>query len=76
MTSNEIKSMLAAEFPNAEIAVQGEGAKFEVAIVSDVFAGKRPVARQQLVYAVLNAYISTGEIHAVTMNLKTTDEAA
>lgn len=76
MTANEIEAMLAAEFPNADIAVQGEGAKFEIAIVSDAFSGKRPVARQQLVYAILNAHISTGEIHAVTMNLKTTDEAA
>ena len=75
MTVDKVKALLAAEFSNAEIDVDGEGAKYSVAIVSDVFAGKRAVARQQMVYSVLNDHIASGEIHAVTMSLKTSEEA-
>jgi acid stress-induced BolA-like protein IbaG/YrbA len=74
-TSDNVKSLLAEHFADAEILVTGEGAKFDINIVSDVFEGQRAVPRQQMVYAVLNAHIATGEIHAVTMNLKTTAEA-
>jgi acid stress-induced BolA-like protein IbaG/YrbA len=76
MTAEEVKTLLTQTFDAATIEVHGEGAKFEVTIVSDAFTGKRAVARQQMVYAVLNEQIATGEIHAVTMNLKTTEEAA
>ena len=76
MTSEDVKQLLVSDFAGAQIDVVGEGAKFEVAIVSDVFTGKRAVARQQMVYAALNEHIASGEIHAVTMNLKTPEEAA
>jgi acid stress-induced BolA-like protein IbaG/YrbA len=76
MTADDVKSLLEEAFQNAEIEVVGEGAKFELSIVSDVFSGKRPVARQQMVYAVLNEHIASGVIHAVTMSIKTIDEAA
>lgn len=75
MSPQKVKEILAAQFVDAEIHVDGEGAKYAVAIVSDDFSGKRPVARQQLVYAALNEFIASGEIHAVTMQLQTTDEA-
>lgn len=76
MTADDVKALLSPEFANAQIEVEGEGAKFMVTIVSDAFAGKRPVPRQQMVYAVLNEQIASGEIHAVTMSLKTPEEAA
>lgn len=76
MTADDVKALLSTEFTNAQIDVEGEGAKFMVTIVSDDFTGKRPVPRQQMVYAVLNEQIASGEIHAVTMSLKTPEEAA
>lgn len=75
MTTDEIKSLLAAAFPEApELQVQGEGGKFTVTVVSARFEGMRPVAKQQLVYAPLNAAIASGAIHAVTMRLFTPEE--
>lgn len=75
MTTDDIRSLLAAAFPEAEeIQVQGEGAKFTVTVVSDRFEGMRPVAKQQLVYGPLNPQIATGAIHAVTMRLFTKEE--
>lgn len=76
MTSDEVKNLLIPAFADATIDVAGEGAKFDISIVSETFAGKRPVPRQQMVYAVLNDQIASGDIHAVTMTLKTPDEVA
>jgi acid stress-induced BolA-like protein IbaG/YrbA len=76
MTANDVKTLLEGAFENAEISVSGEGANFQLTIISDVFADKRAVARQQMVYAVLNDQIASGDIHAVTMTLKTLNEAA
>ncbi len=76
MIAEDVKALLTVAFPTAQINVAGEGAKFDISMVSDEFMGKRAVARQQMVYAVLNDQIASGEIHAVTMSLKTITEAA
>ena len=74
MTVDEVKALLVAALPDAEILVQGEGSKYTVTVVTDRFAGMRPVAKQQLVYAPLNPHIASGEIHAVSMRTLTQDE--
>ncbi|HEX6591636.1 MAG TPA: BolA family protein [Moraxellaceae bacterium] len=74
MTVDEVKALLVAAIPDAEIQVQGEGNKYTVTVVTDRFAGMRPVAKQQLIYAPLNAHIASGEIHAVTMRTFTQEE--
>ena len=42
--------------------------------ISERFAGQRPVARQQSVYATLNATIASGDIHAVNLQTFTPGE--
>lgn len=74
MTVDEVKALLVAAIPDAEIQVQGEGNKYTVTVVTDRFAGMRPVAKQQLIYAPLNVHIASGEIHAVTMRTFTQEE--
>lgn len=74
MTVDDVKALLVAAIPDAEIQVQGEGNKYTVTVVTDRFAGMRPVAKQQLIYAPLNAHIASGEIHAVTMRTLTQEE--
>jgi acid stress-induced BolA-like protein IbaG/YrbA len=74
MSADEVKALLAAAYPDATIDVDGGGAKFTVQMVGDVFSGKRPVQRQQLVYGVLNEKITSGDIHAVSMALFTPEE--
>ncbi|PTQ89906.1 BolA family protein [Agitococcus lubricus] len=75
MTPDVIKSLLQAAFPDAvEVIVTGEGAKFQVTVVSEEFASLRPVAKQQRVYAPLNEHIASGAIHAVTMRTLTPEE--
>lgn len=74
MTSEDIKALLGAALPEAEILVQGEGGKFTVTVVSDRFQGLRPVAKQQLIYGPLNEHIASGAIHAVSMRTFTKEE--
>jgi acid stress-induced BolA-like protein IbaG/YrbA len=74
MTEDDVKALLVAAIPDAEIQVQGEGNKYTVTVVTDRFATMRPVAKQQLIYAPLNAHIASGEIHAVSMRTFTQEE--
>ncbi|MCD6060465.1 MAG: BolA/IbaG family iron-sulfur metabolism protein [Moraxellaceae bacterium] len=74
MTPDDIKALLAAAIPDAEVLVQGEGSKFTVTVVTDRFAGMRPVAKQQMIYGPLNEHIASGAIHAVTMRTFTQEE--
>ena len=74
MNSETLASLLQAAFPDAQIAVTGEGSKFDLRIVDARFEGIRPVARQQAVYAPLNEHIASGVVHAVTIRALTPEE--
>ena len=54
--------------------MSGQAGKFDLRIVDDQFDGKRTITRQQTVYAPLNSYIASGEVHAVTIRAMTKDE--
>lgn len=74
ITTDEIKALLQAALPDAEIYVSGEGSKYAVTVVTDRFAGMRPVAKQQLVYAAVNEHIASGAIHALSIRALTCEE--
>ncbi|MDJ0794841.1 MAG: BolA family protein [Woeseiaceae bacterium] len=54
-------------------AQDGRG-HFDVTIVSDAFAGNRPLARHRQVYDALGEMMET-DIHALRINARTPDEA-
>ncbi len=74
MNIEEIKRLLQVALPDCEITVESEGSHLNVSVVGDVFEGKRPVQRQQLVYGALNEQIASGAVHAVNMKLCTPAE--
>ncbi|HTR00151.1 MAG TPA: BolA/IbaG family iron-sulfur metabolism protein [Candidatus Acidoferrum sp.] len=76
MPTTEISALLSTAFPDGKISVGGGEGKYQVQVISVVFAGLNRVKRQQSVYKVLNAHIQSGAIHAVNMQLQTPDEAA
>lgn len=51
----------------------GSESHFKVTLVSDIFAGKRQVARHQAVYAALQAELA-GPVHALALHTFTPDE--
>ena len=74
MDAVEIKRLLEAELADCEVQVQVEGSHCQVTVVGDIFAGVRPVKRQQMVYAGLSQQIADGTIHALNINALTPAE--
>ena len=58
-----------------KLTVEGSESKYEVKIVSDVFDKKSTIQRHKIIYALLDSYIKTGEIHALTIKAMTPSES-
>ena len=58
-----------------KLTVEGSESKYEVNIVSDVFDNKSTIQRHKIIYALLDSYIKTGEIHALTIKAMTLSES-
>ena len=84
---DEIVERLRARFGSAPIDVQddshlhaghdgakGGGGHYTVKIVSDLFAGKPPLARHRLVYDSLKDWMP-GRIHALSIEARTPSES-
>jgi len=74
-TPENIRRYLAEGLSCEHLQVEGDGRHFQATIVSAAFAGKRPVQRHQMVYAVLGDRMRE-EIHALSMTTLTPDEWA
>ena len=72
-TPENIRDYIAAGLTCEHLEVTGDGAHFEAIIVSPAFAGKRLIARHQLVYQALGERMKD-EIHALSMRTLTPDE--
>ncbi|MCB1753946.1 MAG: BolA/IbaG family iron-sulfur metabolism protein [Gammaproteobacteria bacterium] len=60
--------------PGSKAEVTGDGSKFEALVISDTFAGQMPIKRHKAVYAILNEHITSGAIHALSINAYTQAE--
>ena len=74
-TPEAIHRYISDGLPCEHLHVDGDGQHFEAVIVSARFAGKRPVQRHQMVYAVLGDRMRE-EIHALSMKTLTPAEWA
>lgn len=75
MDASKITTLLNAELSDCQVTVDGGDGKYLVTVVGDVFEGLNAVKRQQTIYKILNEHITSGAIHAVTMNLMTGNES-
>ena len=74
MNPDEITRLIAAGFDDAVVrVVSDDNTHFEALVVAREFAGKRPLARHQLVYETLGDLIGN-EIHALSIRAFTPDE--
>ncbi len=70
-----IKEMLTKEIKDSSVTVEGGEAKYTVRVVSEIFKDKSVIERHKIIYAVLDNYIKSGEIHALTIKSLTNDES-
>ncbi len=72
---DEITSAISKEIEFDDLSVEGSESKYTVNIVSNAFEGKSTIQRHKMIYALLDRYIKTGEIHALTIKAMTLDES-
>ena len=70
-----IRKVLNENIDESIISVSGSDAKYTVEITSDLFLGKSTIDRHKIIYALLDEYIKSGEIHALTIKALTVDES-
>ncbi len=74
MNPAAIRELIEAGFDQAEVNVSsGDNTHFEAVVVAKEFAGKRALARHQLVYRALGSLVGR-EIHALSIRAYTPDE--
>ena len=73
MQADELKKLIQAGVPDAEVMVQGDGDHFEATVVSADFEGKSMVQQHQIVYAALGDLMQ-GEVHALALRTLTPEQ--
>jgi len=76
MTAENLRQLILAGMPEAEVQVFGDdGRHFQAVVVSPTFAGLMPVRRHQLVYAALGDAMKEA-VHALSISTHTPQEWA
>ncbi len=71
MTANEIKQLIEAGMPDAQVEVLGDdGQHFEATVISEAFAGQSVIAQHRMVYATLGSKMGA-DIHALGLKTRT-----
>lgn len=74
MEPEEIKVLIENGLPGADVQVMSDdNTHYAALVISGAFAGKRPIARHQLVYQCLGKLMGN-EIHAMSIRAYTPDE--
>lgn len=73
MQADELKKLIEAGVPGAEVEVQGEGDHFDATVVSPSFENKTMVQQHQMVYAALGEAMHK-DIHALALHTFTPEQ--
>ena len=76
METSEVEKIIEAGISGAKATVTADGNKYTAIVVADEFEGKTMLAEQKMVLALLNEYIQSGVIHAMTIKAYTEAEWA
>lgn len=76
MTEDEIVARVTALYPNAIIDVAGEDCSFELYVISEAFAGKNTLQRQQPILELFQDELGCGKLHALSIKARTPEEQA
>jgi acid stress-induced BolA-like protein IbaG/YrbA len=76
MSPKQIEELITGALPGALVNVRSsDNVHYEATVVSQAFAGLRPLQRHKLVYGALGERMG-GEIHALALETLTPDELA
>ena len=74
MNPSDISQLIAAGFEQADVKVMSDdNTHYEAIVIASEFAGKRPLARHQLIYKTLGSLVGN-EIHALSIRAYTPEE--
>ena len=71
MQNDELKNLIEAGLPGADVSVNGDGRHFEARIISDAFDGKSMIEQHRMVYAALGDSFATDAVHALSLKTYT-----
>ncbi len=74
MHPEQIKQLILAGMVCEHLELDGDGQHFEATVVSNEFAGKNRVQRQQHVNKILKERFDSGELHALSFKTFTPEE--
>ena len=74
MDIKSIEDELRSAFPDSQIRVSSEGNLLKLNIKALKFENITKVKRQQMIYAVIDHRIKTGEVHAVSISATSPNE--
>ncbi|HFC91661.1 MAG TPA: BolA/IbaG family iron-sulfur metabolism protein [Leucothrix mucor] len=67
--SNEaVAELILKAMPDAQVDVTGDGYKYQANVISASFEGLNTLKKHQMVYAAVDSAISSGDLHALTIN--------
>ena len=74
MNPDDLIARIVQAIPDATVQPSGEGCSFNLRIISASFADESLIKRHRRVMATLNDLISSGALHAVTLQTHTPEE--
>jgi len=70
--SNEaVAELILNAMPDAQVEVTGDGYKYQANVISARFEGLNTLKKHQMVYAAVDSAITSGDLHALTINAST-----
>jgi monothiol glutaredoxin len=74
ITHSEVEALIGQEYPQAKIAIEGQGCDLSITVVSEQFADQTMIKQHQGVMATLSEPLATGRLHAVTLKTFTPEQ--
>ncbi|CAG0911941.1 unnamed protein product [Cyprideis torosa] len=74
MTPEEVKAHIEAGLTDCTAIISGEGCNLGATVISPDFEGMSMIKEHKAVYKLVNDYIASGELHALTIKAYTPEE--
>ncbi len=74
LSNTDVEQLIAKDFPDAAIMIEGQGCDLNITVISEAFDGLTMVKQHQAVMTALTAPLASGRLHAVTLNTFTPDQ--